>query len=1028
MKKLFKNLIKTAFVASLMFLGAVFVDAAGTFSNIDPENNGTVTQISLTDYDGELGDPGASDSVIVSIPNPGDHDNFRVYVSYQNIKYGQNIDEARGTLDFPEFGTGGDDVLIKGILRGNRNEFMQDNATLKGLPDSWAIDLTMAKRTNNHSLANSPDCTGVGAGTNGYYYYESLGLSALTSDNGAFLNDLDYYGNPVGVCDQGYIVAYFTVTNTESSVADLDVRTDGADYTEGEKSVVLNGHIESGENANIWFVMRESYIDLDCADPNQKVYVSGSYSYDTGDPFDETVSGLSFGSNYHYKACAKYSNGETSEGSERSFSVVNGSSSDLSVRTRSESNVSVEGATLRGQVLTGSSSNTFFAYHNSDSVSCANNSYNPTIGSDESGTQYEEDYFSADISAVYGQDTYYYRACAEDDNGYIISGDVVDFDIESGSNGSTPDVDTEDANDINEDSADIHGSVYMNDYDSGLVFYVYGEDQSDIEDVESEHDSYSDIDNDGDNLQKVRVEGNLDGDESYSETLTNLDADEDYYYSFCVEYEGSNGDDTLKCGSVETFKTDDDGDDTDSEIETRNVDNITKTSAEICGDLVDDGGDSNLRTWMEYKKVSGSYIRTSELDRGEGYFCETVRSLSSDDKYYYRACSEDGCDTSSSFRTDDGGANGDDPVVTTSLAYSIGVNSAILPGAYITNATRGTVWFEYGYTPTNLTKETRHYTKYGAGGSYVHYFSNLRSNQRYCYRAVITTVNGSDKGSVNCFYTKVGSTVIIEIPDDGEDDLSELGLGLSLVKLEINDHKEQVTKNEHVTYEITWENISELDLEDLELKIEIPREIEITSSSRGRLDADRNAIVYTISKLDSEEENSMTVTGIVTDGKLGDALTADATLVFDNPVNEAKEDATDYDIDEYVVLTAVGTASVFGLTNITFLGWLTILLGLLIVFLVARWLYLEREELRAQAYAGAYRQAPAMAPVDNRYDYLEAPRAAPMREAPRYVEPVAAPVAPQHNVVRQSPQVKPVQNAPQVGERADYRPYRPNRG
>jgi len=233
-------------------------------------------------------------------------------------------------------------------------------------------------------------------------------------------------------------------------------------------------------------------------------------------------------------------------------------------------------------------------------------------------------------------------------------------------------------------------------------------------------------------------------------------------------------------------------------------------------------------------------------------------------------------------------------------------------------------------------------------------------------------------------------------------------------------------------------NISDIDLDNLDLNIEIPREVRITASSRGKLDQDKNSIFYTIDRLDAGEKGSMTVDGIVENGTLGDALTSDATIAYDNPINRAQENAQDYDVDDFVVHTALGTASVFGLGNITLLGWLTILLGLFIVFLVARWLYLEREELRAQAYVNGYgRNNYVMAPAPVHNGYL-----APVGQAQPVVHHYTQPVQtmPEQHVVHHTvaPQQAPVQNqavqpavqqsVQQNNERTDYRPYRPNRG
>jgi len=118
------------------------------------------------------------------------------------------------------------------------------------------------------------------------------------------------------------------------------------------------------------------------------------------------------------------------------------------------------------------------------------------------------------------------------------------------------------------------------------------------------------------------------------------------------------------------------------------------------------------------------------------------------------------------------------------------------------------------------------------------------------------------------------------------------------------------------------------------------------------------------------------------------------------------------DLDEYGAQIAGVTASVFGLTNITFLGWLVILLGLFIIFLVARWLYLEREELRAQAYiGGGYRPnyIPPAQPQYGNYPQGNIPPAYGGGQPEGY-----------------APQAPAVQTPPQ--QEAYYEPYKPNRG
>ena len=152
---------------------------------------------------------------------------------------------------------------------------------------------------------------------------------------------------------------------------------------------------------------------------------------------------------------------------------------------------------------------------------------------------------------------YYYRAVVEDQNGNQVRGVARSFFTQGdfrNSNDEEPDVDTRSARNIEDDRADLRGSVDMNDFRNGLVFFVYGEDEDLIEDVDRE-DEFNDIDEEGDDLQKERVDNDLDDSESYVEIVTGLDDGTEYFYRICVEYEDED-DETLECGDVEEFETD----------------------------------------------------------------------------------------------------------------------------------------------------------------------------------------------------------------------------------------------------------------------------------------------------------------------------------------------------------------------------------------------------------------------------------------------------------------------------------------
>ncbi len=166
--------------------------------------------------------------------------------------------------------------------------------------------------------------------------------------------------------------------------------------------------------------------------------------------------------------------------------------------------------------------------------------------------------------------TYYYRAMAEDERGRVATGatrsfstdsrydDWDDWEDDDDFDGDEPDVETESAARITDSSAELRGEVEMNDAEEGLAFFAYGEDEDLVSRIHRDHDRFDDIDEEGDDLQVVKVDDNLDdGDEKeYRMLVTGLDEDTDYYFVFCVQFEDEDGDEMIMCGDVEDFTTD----------------------------------------------------------------------------------------------------------------------------------------------------------------------------------------------------------------------------------------------------------------------------------------------------------------------------------------------------------------------------------------------------------------------------------------------------------------------------------------
>lgn len=698
----------------------------------------------------------------------------------------------------------------------------------------------------------------------------------------------------------------------------------------------------------------------------------------------------------------------------------------LVVRTDSATSVSDTRATLNGDLISGGPAQEYwFMVSRNRNPGCRDygtgtERYNANASSGQIGTGVNPS-FSSVVGSRTPNTTYYYVACAQRNFNYA-QGLERSFYTGSGGGSGTglPVAITDSARSVDEDSAELRGSVDMRDYADGLVFFVWGEDENDIDDV-SREDRYSDVITRGDDLEKKVVDSRHDGNRNFNLDVYNLREDERHYFRICVEYDRS-GREELVCGSVRDFETNrEDSNGDDVEIETLSFEDLGRTFARICGNLEDDGGDRSLRTRMEFRRASGGSWNNSQYEqRGEGRFCVRVNNLQQDTRYAFRACTDEGdCGNTRYFTTLGDDTNTEQIEVNTLSPSNITTSSAILNGRYQGSEDEATdLWFEWG-TTVNLGVKKRTITRSALAGNFLDSFTGLQPCTRYYYRAVGQNSNGINYGNILSFRTSCiintggGPDVIInrdpivieEAVDDDEINLDLLGLGLSLIRLDIDNNQDVVFRDQVIVYDVRWENISTIDLDTIDVKVTLPEEVSVTSVSRGRFDTDENVLFFTIDTLDEGEEGEMQISAIVSNGRLGDLVTAEATAAYDNPINQAKENATDYDADEFVLNTNFGTASVFGLSNITFLGWLTILLGLLIIFLIARWLYLEREELRAHAYARAYYPPQ------------------PYRDQPLGYQPPVQPLNAPYQQAQQSLPGTEVSGSTDDG----YQPYRPNR-
>ncbi len=242
---------------------------------------------------------------------------------------------------------------------------------------------------------------------------------------------------------------------------------------------------------------------------------------------------------------------------ERLKAVQNGGSSsvgDIRVSTQSATNIDEDKATLRALIDMGSEDEGELYFEYGTTYGNLNEDSNVTSLDDAD----DGDILEETISGLNDDTRYYFRAVVEDEDGDKRYGAILSFttDDTGSSNDDEPRVTTNTAQNVDSDSADLRGEIEMNDYENGIAFFVFGEDEDQIDDVESDFNTYSDVDEDGDDLRKVLVDSDVDGTESYTQNVSSLDDNDDIYFALCVEYDDEDNDETLICGGVRTFVTD----------------------------------------------------------------------------------------------------------------------------------------------------------------------------------------------------------------------------------------------------------------------------------------------------------------------------------------------------------------------------------------------------------------------------------------------------------------------------------------
>lgn len=259
----------------------------------------------------------------------------------------------------------------------------------------------------------------------------------------------------------------------------------------------------------------------------------------------------------------------------------------------------------------------------------------------------DEGEFDIDLDDLDAGTTYEYKTVVEwyDSDGEVVesNGTVLNFDTYS-----YPSVETEEASDIDEDSATLNSYIEhagVEDDDS-LIYFRYGTDEDDLD---SETDEETDLESDSD----------------FSYELDDLDPDTEYYYEAVIEWYETldpEQDENVSEGGVESFVTDeededededDDEDDDDDDnglpsigpyvsVDTLEVEDIDYDTATLVGEVTDLDDVEEVNVYFRYREEDDDEWDSSSGENldDEDVFEQTVYNLDYDTDYEYKAVAE----------------------------------------------------------------------------------------------------------------------------------------------------------------------------------------------------------------------------------------------------------------------------------------------------------------------------------------------------------------------------------------------------
>jgi hypothetical protein len=453
------------------------------------------------------------------------------------------------------------------------------------------------------------------------------------------------------------------------------------------------------------------------------------------------------------------------------------------------------------------------------------------------------------------------------------------------------------------------------------------------------------------------------------------DLEEDTVYYFRVVAENDEGTDY---GSILSFRTDDDN----TSSSTSSLSAVTVSATEISynsaklNSLILNETNKTAKTWFEWGPTQALGNKTPEVSIGSvdsTTFRENIFGLAPGRIYYFRAVTENSSRrnngsilsfTTNSYYVNNYVNQNTNTNTTATATVSKGTSATIistksisdnntvtLEGSVNPNGYLTTAWFEYGTSKDLSTFSETTHTAIGDNTSATPFsssVSNLLPNTTYYFRIVADngrrTINGGIFSFTTNNQTSVSTTNNNNLTTGGtateDKDLVIVVDNRSKI-FKIATSQKDVAIGDEVDYFITFTNITNENLENVQISVELPKEVDFKESNLGE-ETSNNIIVYKTGTLFPSEEESMKIKAVVnTKAAEKDMFVTTAIMSYSSQTMGSEITEVANVVNNVVSGTRLGASTILSGSFLpsTLVDWLILILVVMCLIVVGRLMY-----------------------------------------------------------------------------------------